>query len=154
MDELAAALEVCGGKDPGNVVVNFVCVGDVPMSDVEFIQETMRKLGIMKIRYRTSEGEGFPLQLPPQKAIERLEELPEDMKIEVGVEKSGIVVGGRSVKDDDFEDVIRAKLAKTPMAVVVIHCDREMSYEDFTRVMEILSRVGADRVNVTFVDGK
>jgi biopolymer transport protein ExbD len=151
MDELAAALDIYGGRDPGSVWVRLVCDDDVPMSDIRFFQDLLTTQGISKISYMNSDGEGLPLQLPPQKALDRLAEMPGDMLIDVSVCAGGLMkVGARNVTTGDLAQVIADELTKRPLAVVVIHNEEKTSYGDFTKALELVKKAGAERVVVRF----
>ena len=152
MEELAEALGIFAGKDPENVVVHVYTTPDAKMGEVQFVQQTMRKLGINTISYRTFDGKDLPLELPPRKALERLEEMPDAMKINLYIGKGSLKVGSRDVKLYDLEGVIREKLEETPMAVVVVHFESDANYGDFTGVIEILKAAHADRVAVKIVE--
>jgi len=155
MDELAGALDLYGDVDREDIVVKLVCDDDVPMSDVKVFQEMLTKQGISKISYVNSEGRGLPLQLPPQKALDRLEEMPESMIIDVSVCADGLKkVGKRKVTEGNMAGVLREELSAQPLAIVVIHNGAETSYGDFTKVLEIVKEAGAERVVVKFDCGK
>lgn len=154
MEDLAEALGIFAGEDPDNVIVYVYTTQDAKMGEVQFVQQTMRKLGISKISYRTFDGKDLPLELPPQKALERLDEMPDDMKIDIVISDNNLTVESREVKLYELEDVIRKKLEARPMAVVVVYFERDANYQDFTMVMDNLNAAGADRVAVTFVEGK
>lgn len=154
-EELAAALDLFGGEDPENVAVNLVCADDVPMSEIRIFQETLMKLGISKISYVNGDGDSLPLQLPPLKALDRLEEMPDDFTIDVVVSADGhMTVGTRKVTAGNLIDVLREELSEQPLGIVVIHNDRETSYGDFTKVLELVKKAGAERVVVKFGDGR
>ena len=151
MSQLIKALGVVGGDDPENVMVKFKCDNDVSMGQIRIFHEALGEAGIDKIRYDRSEGEGLAIKLPPQKAIERLAEMPETMIIDVAVGKNGgIVVGTRNVETDELKGVIEKKLEETPVAIVVIHNDEATSYGDFTKVLALVKKAGAERVVVKF----
>jgi beta-lactamase regulating signal transducer with metallopeptidase domain/biopolymer transport protein ExbD len=154
MEELAEALRIFAGKDPEDVIVHVFTTHDAKMGEVLFVQQTMRKMGIRRISYRTFDGKDLPLELPPQKALERFDEMPDAMKIDIVISESSLTVGSREVKFYDLEGVIREKLEETPMAVVVVYFERDANYQDFTGVMAILMAARADRVAVTFVEGE
>ena len=153
MDELLNSLDLFGDIDREEVVVKLICDDDVPMSKVKFFQEMLMKQGISKISYVNSEGRGLPLQLPPQNALDRLEEMPESMIIDVSVCADGLKkVGTRKVTEGDMTGILADELAAQPLAVVVIHNEAETSYGDFTKVLEIVKKAGAERVVVKFGD--
>lgn len=151
MSKLVEALKSLGGDDPENVMVKFVCAGDVSMGQVRIFHEALGEAGIDKIRYGQGEGEGLALQLPPQKAIDRLDEMPEDMIIDVILYENGdATVGLGKVKSDELAGSIENRLAENPLAIVVIHNDKNTSYGDFVRVLGLIKSCGAERVVVKF----
>ena len=155
MDELVTALEVYSGEAPENVVVKLVCADDVPMSDVRIFQETLMKLGISKISYINSDGEGLPLQLPPQNAIDRLAEMPAQMIIDIFLFENGDAnVGFRKVEPDELKSVLEDELEKQPLAIVVLQNDANTSYGHFAQVLKVAKNCGAERIVVKFSDDK
>ncbi len=148
---LVEALKSVGGDDPENVMVRFVCADDVSMGQVRMFHEALGEAGIDKIRYGKSDGEGLTIQLPPREALDRLAEMPETMIIDVVVGKNGgVVVGARNVEIDELKGVIEKKLEETPVAIVVIHNDEATSYGDFTKVLALAKKAGAERIVVKY----
>ena len=155
MSQLVKALSKVGGEDPDNVMVIFVCDDDVSMSQIHMFHEALEEAGIDKIRYGQDNGEGLALQLPPQKVIDRIEELPVELIIDVVVRENGdILVGTRKVKAGELTDVIKELLDESPNGIVIIHNDKATSYGDFTKVLEMVKKAGAERVVVKFGDGE
>jgi beta-lactamase regulating signal transducer with metallopeptidase domain/biopolymer transport protein ExbD len=151
MSQLVEALAVVGGEDPENVMVSFVCADDVPMSDLRIFHEALEAAGIDKIRYGQSGGEGLALQLPPQKALDTLKELPAEMIIDVSVGAGGpVMVGSKKVTSANLSDVIADELSRQPHGIVVIRNEDETTYGDFTRVLRLVKEAGAERVVVKF----
>jgi biopolymer transport protein ExbD len=154
-DQLVEKLEIFGGRDPENVTVNLVCDDDVPMSDVRVFQETLLKLGISRISYVNGSGDHLPLQLPPQKAMDRLAEMPDEMLVDIYVGPGeGIRIGGRKVKTGSLTNVLKSVLEAQPMAIVVINNGSDTGYGDFTEVLKAVKAAGADRVVVKFDEAK
>ena len=155
MSQLSEALKSVGGGDPGSVMVKFVCADDVPMGDIRIFHEALTEAGIDKIRYGNGEGEGLALQLPPKAALDRLEEMPEKLIIDVILYENGdATVGFRKVKPGELSETIENQLAENPLAIVVIHNDQNTSYGDFARVLGLVKNCGAERIVVKFDDGE
>ncbi len=155
MSHLSEALKSVGGDDPGSVMVKFVCADDVPMGDIRIFHEALTEAGIDKIRYGNGEGEGLALQLPPKAALDRLEEMPEKMIIDVILYENGDAdVGFRKVKPDELAGAIEDQLTENPLAIVVIHNAQNTSYGDFARVLGLVKNCGAERIVVKFSDSE
>jgi len=155
ISQLVEALRNVAGDDPENVMVMFVCDDDVPMKDVRIFHEALGEAGIDKIRYGQGEGEGLALQLPPQKAIDRLEEMPAEMIIDIFLFENGDAnVGFRKVEPDELKSVLEDELEKQPLAIVVLQNDANTSYSHFAQVLKVAKNCGAERIVVKFSDDK
>jgi beta-lactamase regulating signal transducer with metallopeptidase domain/biopolymer transport protein ExbD len=154
-DELRGSLDIAGGGDPEDIVINLVCEGDVKMNDIRIFQETLLKMGISKINYVNGDGVGLPLSLPPPKAMETLEKLPDDLIVDVSISSNGgISVDGRKIDAGRLRGVIEERISETPATVVEIRNERATSYADFTRVLALVKEAGAERVVVRFAEAE
>jgi biopolymer transport protein ExbD len=121
------------------------------MDQLSIFHKALTEAGIDKIRYSRSEGEGLTVQMPPQKAIDRLEEMPGNLIIDVAVRANGdISVGTRKVKAGELTSAVKERLDETPTGIVVINNDKATSYGDFTKVLALVKDAGAERVVVKF----
>jgi beta-lactamase regulating signal transducer with metallopeptidase domain/biopolymer transport protein ExbD len=153
MQALGEVLAGIAGDDPGGVMISLVCDSDVPMGQVRIFHEILTEGGIDKIRYLNDGGEGHPIQLPPKKALERLEELPVDLIVDVSVTAGGgLVVGTRKIEPEKLTAEIKGRLEQKPFAVVVIHNMQDTTYGDFVRALGLVREAGAERIAIRFAE--
>jgi len=143
------AVKKAAAEKGGKVVVSIDSDGAVTMGKVHKMHAELRELGLVKVIYTGEIGEAVPIMLPPEKARQKLANLPEDQVRHLKVDGEGILtVGAKKIDGADLPKLIAKKLANEPRLVVVLHTEPETRYGAFLQTLQGLKKGGADKIAI------
>ncbi len=112
----------------------------------------MSVLTFFIITSMTFTGEQIPsVELPDSgEQGSSFEEIAEDLEqLTVGLNNEGeIVVGGQIADEEVLREAMLAFIDEHPDGLVVLKADRELDYQQVSQLLQIMGRIGGDRVSL------
>ena len=123
--------------------------GQVPMSEIHQWQKELRDLGLTRVKYKGPLGQSLAMALPPEKAVKKLDSLPEKQVMRVKVDGQGVVtMNGRKTKGAKVAGVVASALDQEPEMVFALHTDGDTHFGAFVQVLDGLKEGGATRIAI------
>jgi beta-lactamase regulating signal transducer with metallopeptidase domain/biopolymer transport protein ExbD len=149
LDDLKTALQEKAGDDVEDTVILLKLHKETTMGEVYDVQRVLVDLGLLKVLFVDAGGNEFALRLPSKEDAERLTDLDEHLVAVVGLDSANkITVDGEHVPADEYKTRVILELVKSEWVVFSIQASREVTSQDFLKVLNETKGAGALRVSI------
>jgi beta-lactamase regulating signal transducer with metallopeptidase domain/biopolymer transport protein ExbD len=149
LDDLRTTLREKAADDVEHTVILLKLHRETTMGEVYDVRRVLVDLDLLKVLFVGTGGNEFALRLPSKEDAERLEDLDENLVAVVGLDSAGkITVNGEEVPADRYKARVVLELVKSEWAVFSIQAAREVTSEDFLKVLNETKGAGALRISI------
>ncbi len=134
-------------EDNDKIVVDIVSDEDVMMGTIYNVQNKLREMGIMRVRYKNDSGKGMPLVIPPLDNEEKLSKIPKELITALICNTLGeVFIDKENVHFARIQELIEKRLSQNDKIIITIQIAEDIEYGDFLKVLEQVRKAGASRI--------
>jgi biopolymer transport protein ExbD len=147
LEGFTETIEAAARGERANVIVDLLCEDAVRMGTLFDVQGKLVELGLIRVRFASTSGQGIPHVLPSPEIVEATQSLDPDRITAIVVTAAGkVVIDGRKVSKSQVVGVVKDRVAEDESVIVAVKPSRQSRYENFLEVMSALREADASRV--------